>query len=224
MKEILKVLVGSHAHGLATEESDIDYRGVFVVPTVDLLKIGHGAPKHNSWTEGDKEDDTSYEVAHFLHLATKSNPSILEVFTAPMITMEPEGKRLRDLFPYVWSSKRVVDAFTGYSKNQRKKMLDDKYPFRDRKWKFAVAYLRTLIQGIGLLRTGELCVKIPDKEIDFLRDIKSGKCSIGQIMDYAEMYQTTLYTVYDDSPKQEVNWGPINDFLLDIRQSHWGKE
>ena len=40
MPKILKVIVGSHAHGLATSKSDFDYRGVFVVPTVDLLKIG----------------------------------------------------------------------------------------------------------------------------------------------------------------------------------------
>jgi predicted nucleotidyltransferase len=33
MKQILKVLVGSRAHDLYTEDSDYDYRGVFIYPT-----------------------------------------------------------------------------------------------------------------------------------------------------------------------------------------------
>mgnify|MGYP001501964861 CR=1 FL=1 len=37
---ILKVLVGSRAHGLSTETSDYDYRGVFVQPTETILSLG----------------------------------------------------------------------------------------------------------------------------------------------------------------------------------------
>jgi len=79
--QILKVLVGSHAHGLATAESDYDYRAVFVQPTEEILGLGHKA-QNNQWLEGDI-DNTSYEVGHFLFLASKSNPTILEVFHAP---------------------------------------------------------------------------------------------------------------------------------------------
>jgi len=76
--QILKVLVGSHAHGLATAESDFDYRAVFVQPTSEILGLGHKA-QNNQWIEGDI-DNTSYEIGHFLFLATKSNPTILEGF------------------------------------------------------------------------------------------------------------------------------------------------
>ena len=37
---ILKVLVGSQAHGLAGPESDKDFRSVFVMPTTDMFRVG----------------------------------------------------------------------------------------------------------------------------------------------------------------------------------------
>jgi predicted nucleotidyltransferase len=72
MTTLLKVLVGSRAHKLHTETSDYDYRGVFVVPTEDFLKIGIAKPQQTSWIEGDI-DDTSWEIGKFLFLATKCN-------------------------------------------------------------------------------------------------------------------------------------------------------
>lgn len=36
---VLSVVVGSHAQGLATLESDVDRRGVFVAPTSDFWRF-----------------------------------------------------------------------------------------------------------------------------------------------------------------------------------------
>lgn len=54
---ILKALVGSRAHGLHTETSDYDYRGVHVLPTRDILSLGFKY-SGTSWLEGDV-DETS---------------------------------------------------------------------------------------------------------------------------------------------------------------------
>ena len=48
---LLKVIVGSRAHGLAGPESDYDYRGVFLHPTSHILSIG-AKPKQTDWVEG----------------------------------------------------------------------------------------------------------------------------------------------------------------------------
>lgn len=168
--EILRCLVGSYAHSLATPESDYDYRSVYIIPTSELLKLGPNSYKATSWVEGENEDNTGWEIGHFLHLATHSNPSILEVFKAPIvetgntilnpIPYNTYGEQLIKLFPYVWSSKGVYDAFKGYSHNQHKKMFDEKEEFVRRKNKYAVAHLRVLLQGIELLTTGTFSVKI----------------------------------------------------------------
>ena len=106
---ILKVLVGSRAYGLADENSDYDYRAVYVLPTSKILSLEYRY-KGNDWIEGD-EDNTAYEIGHFLKLAVNCNPSILEIFKAPVAYAMEDGVKLRELFPYVWNPKGVFDAF-----------------------------------------------------------------------------------------------------------------
>src|SRR5258706_2511298 len=124
--EILKVVVGSVAHGLANEKSDTDYRGIFVIPTSDLLRIGPHIDQTN-WIEG-KVDDTSWELGKFLFLATKCNPTILETFLSPIVRLannyQKIGDDIRALFPYIWNSDGVKNAFIGYGLNQRRKFFD----------------------------------------------------------------------------------------------------
>ena len=118
----------AHSGGLHNADSDHDYRGVFMVPTKELLKLN--APKiTTNWKEGDTkqvDDNTMWELGHFLFLATKCNPTILEVFRAPIKEITDIGESLRKLFPRVWNSKSVRDAFIGYGLNQRKKFLEKK--------------------------------------------------------------------------------------------------
>ena len=56
MTQILKVLVGSRAHGLARPDSDYDYRGVYVTPTRELFSLRHKL-KDKTWVEGAREAD-----------------------------------------------------------------------------------------------------------------------------------------------------------------------
>ncbi len=225
MEQILKVLVGSHAHGLARPDSDYDYRGVYVTPTSDLLKLGKGGYKGTHWVEGESEDNTSYELAHFLHLATKSNPTILEVFAAPVEAVNETGEELLSLFPHIWSSRAVLAAFTGYSLNQRKKFLDEKYETSERRWKYATAYIRVLLQGIELLQTGVLPIKVPEVWIHELKEMKTGGFSKGHVIDIAEGLRTTFFDTYERIQEQgkenEPDLGMINEFLLKVRQESW---
>lgn len=118
-KIILKVIVGSRAHKLADKNSDYDYRAVYVLPTSEILRLDYHY-KGTDWIEG-KEDNTAYEIGHFLKLATKSNPSILEMFKFPIVESNEDGNKLRELFPYVWNSKNALDSYMGYGLNQKKK-------------------------------------------------------------------------------------------------------
>ncbi len=212
--QILKVLVGSQAHGLATEDSDYDYRGVFITPTMDFFKVGGAKVKETEWLEG-VEDNTSYEIGHFLNLATRCNPSALEVFAAPVIETTPVGMELRLLFPSIWNSKGVLDAFMGY--NQQKKMLDDKYESRERKWKFAVAYLRTLVQGIHLFRDDELIVQMPAEWNSILRDVKKGEWSEGMVLDEANRLRTHMFMEYEHRMDKVTDHAAITEFLQRMR-------
>lgn len=214
--EILKVLVGSRAHGLHNKDSDYDYRSVYVLPTSKILSLGYKY-KGNDWIEG-KEDNTSYEIGHFLKLATKCNPSILEVFKAPVISANEDGKKLRDLFDYVWEPKRAFDAFTGYGYNQRKKFFKNKDNRAD---KYATAWLRTLWNLCDLLMSKKFFIEIySEKFKDYLLKIKNGSYDRGEIITIAERLEKgSLYFLNECNQKQDLD--KVNDYLIKIRKKYW---
>lgn len=232
--EILKVIVGSVAHGLANENSDIDYRGVFIVPTSDLLKIGPHI-NQTSWIEA-KVDDTSWEIGKFLFLATKCNPTILETFLSPFaneflenfkpLPVQEEvfphlkyGPELRALFPYVWNSDGVKNAFIGYGLNQRKKFFDNQ---DNRAPKYATAYLRTLYNAKELLSTGTFTVNVGESEIGpLLKRFKAGEYEIGEVIQACFDMETRVLRAYKANPNKQTNMEPINEFLLKIRKEFW---
>lgn len=63
MKVLTKVLVGSRLHGLHTETSDYDYRGIHI-HTLQEKVSPFKTLKNTTWIEGD-EDNTSYELAYW---------------------------------------------------------------------------------------------------------------------------------------------------------------
>lgn len=213
---ILKALVGSQAHGLADKDSDYDYRAVYVLPTSKILSLGFKY-KGNDWVEG-KEDNTAYEIGHFLKLAVICNPSILEVFKARPVYANEDGTKLRELFPYVWNPKGVFDAFVGYGLAQRKKMLNKK---DSRPTKYAIAYLRTLYNLITLLTTKTFSLEIDSFKIkEALQAIKNGTVSCGLVIDSAEQL-IGLAKIVLLRCNQEPNLEKVNEYLIDIRRRYW---
>lgn len=227
-RPLLRSLVGSRAHNLARPDSDYDFRGVFIVPTVDLLALGHNT-KNTQWIEG-KVDDTSWEVGHFLFLATKCNPNILDVFraksqslTVPDTLASSFGTALLRLWPHVVSRVPARAAYLGYAHNQFKKMMDQEAVDTPRVWKFGTTYLRVLQQGIDLQQTGEYSLAIEDAAWrDQLHAVQEGRCTRGAIIDNAVRLQARLYqaeqeSVLPDEPDLEA----VNEFLLAARHRFW---
>jgi predicted nucleotidyltransferase len=225
LRTILKVLVGSQAHGLARAESDADYRGVFVVPTSALLSLG-AKPQSTSWVEGGDQDDTQWELAHFLTLATHCNPNALEVFGAPVIEADDTGEELRSLLPYVWSSRGVWQSYSGYADNQWKKFFADKYGNeRGRATKYALAAARSLMQGRHLLETGEMTVQLDAdmrRQLLSFRDrLEEGPITRGQVLDHMDRLRTALWDAYQQNDSHEADLRKVNEFLLRVRRENW---
>lgn len=216
-KQILKVIVGSQAHGLATPESDFDFRGVFVESTSKVLRLG-GKVASTSWIEG-KEDNTSWEIGHFLQMAVKCNPTILETFLAPVESKTEEGEELRTLFPHVWNSSDVANAFVGYGLNQRKKFLDEK---DGQPHKFAAAYLRSLYNGWELLTTGTFTIRIADTPVgETVRNFKLGNYKVGEVIETSVYWGKEIRKAYEANPDKKTNLQAVNEYLLKIRKNNW---
>jgi predicted nucleotidyltransferase len=228
MNKIMTVLVGSKAHGLDNPYSDEDKRFVFVEPTSEVLKL-RDVKEEIRYLDGNI-DDVGHEVKRFLQLAMSCNPSILECFLAPTLEVTEEGEKLRALFPYVWNSKGVKNAFLGYAMSQRKKMLHEGDTtngsqggmFKHRQDKNAAAYLRTLYNGWELLTTGTFSVRIVDTPIGkTVWNYKNGFFSYQEVMDTCLEWEDKLKGAYESNPDKQSNIEKVNEFLLDLRKNNW---
>jgi predicted nucleotidyltransferase len=210
---ILKVLVGSVAHGLAGPDSDKDFRSVFVMPTAELFRLGFKYQGTRMMKE--EADETAWEVGHFLQLAVQCHPLVLETFMAPVEAMDAWGEKLRRLFPSVWSAKTAYEAFLQYADNQRKKMLDKK---DGRPAKYAASYVRILFHLCELLERGTFTLSIAGSPIgDSLRRIKNGNYRTGEVIDLGE-YWTAEATRRLSSCSHESDHETVDAFMIAVRE------
>ncbi len=213
-RTILKVLVGSQAHGLAEPGSDADYRSVFVIPTEEMFRLGFKYQGVRMTKEA--ADETAWEVGQFLLLGTQCHPLILETFVAPIVAMEEWGAELRQLFPHVWSPQTAYDAFINYCENQRRKMLDKK---DERPAKYAAAYLRVLYNLCELLERETFSMHIAETPIgETIRKIKEGRYRLGEVIDLGE-YWTQEARRRLALCAHQSNLRLVDDFLIRLRKA-----
>lgn len=154
---ITKVVVGSRLHGLHTETSDWDYRGIHISPLKNVLSPFR-KQKNTTWIEGD-EDNTSYELASFCKDATKGNATILEVFFSDQVVeTTPIAEEMRDNWVKFMDTHHFINASRGYAHNQWNKFYNFEsagVKGQERTAKFAVAFLRVMWQCEQFLLTGQ---------------------------------------------------------------------
>lgn len=232
--EILRVLCGSRAYGLHNENSDYDYHSVYLVPTSRLLTIDSEV-KAVQKMEGD-EDSHAWELKHFLSLALKGNPTILETFVAPVVPIPHKkivgsdwdnvyiGQMLRACFPLVLSKKPIYDSFRGYANSQIHKMgIKD----NDRRnLKAALAYLRTMYHGTMLLLDGTYTPEIPPRERGYFMQFKEATAFTSDLMSKFNQlkyqFEIALDEAYSISPlPDEPNKEEVNNFILRVRRQTW---
>jgi len=125
---IFLALYGSHAYGMADEQSDHDYRGVCIPPKEYILGTKRFEQKDSGWNNLPEEfsylsnDTVIYSIQKFIKLATDCNPNIIEqLFLDDYLYMTPIGERLienRDLF----LSTKARWTYTGYAYSQIKRI------------------------------------------------------------------------------------------------------
>lgn len=162
----LVVVAGSKAYGLDTPDSDTDYRGFFKAPAHLLVGVNDKRPK-DSWTRTDP-DITLHEVGKFVSLALAANPTVLEVLAIDPEVSSPLADDLRANLD-AFLSDRCRATFGGYAMaqfNRLKNRGDGSFSAdtRKRTAKHARHMLRLLQQGAHLLETGELRVRVPNRE------------------------------------------------------------
>ncbi|MDI5961615.1 DNA polymerase beta superfamily protein [Streptantibioticus silvisoli] len=162
MNVLLSGVVGSVAHGLAHEGSDVDRLGMFAVPTERL----HGLHRPRESHVSTGPDVTLHEAGKAVRLILACNPTAGELlWLARYETRTPLGDELVAMRGRLLSERAVRDAYLGYARQQFRKLLA-RDPATDpaKAAKHARHLVRLVRQAEQLHRTGHLTLRVEDPD------------------------------------------------------------
>lgn len=201
-------LVGSQGYGLATPESDIDVRGIYVAPTKDLLGLKE-VPQVLTAT---KIDMQLYEIGKFMQLALKSSPNALEILWAPDIYLDNHGLVLRAQRQEFLSEPFVRRSYGGYASGQFRLALNAPH----RKEKAFRHMFRLYEQGLDLLTTGDMTYQVKDP--DRIREM--AKLPDDKVEAEFKNLDRQFAAANSDLPSR-ANWDKMGEILIRIRRDRW---
>lgn len=162
---ILECITGSQMYNLNTPESDVDIKGIYVLPLKEMYSTIGGWRKIDKVYDHVDPDWAYYEVEKYMGLVMKGNPTALELlFANDYLKLNSEGKMLvenRDAF----LSKKIKNAYIGYALSQvRRKYRNASDIMEYRAGKHVRHTWRLLRQYEQLATTGTLNPRLTDKE------------------------------------------------------------
>lgn len=230
-RTILLGRVGSHAYGTATENSDLDFKGVCVPPLEYFLGLQSfdGYDKTGGKNFKNKEEDIDVTVIHinkFVRDAMAGVPNNLELLfldESDYLYVNEFGRELISMRSH-FLSKQIMKKFGGYAKSQVQKMqqfksngaarseLVEQYGYDT---KFYMHTVRLLKMAIEILTTRRLTVK--RQEAEFLIALRNGYHSLGDALEHIEVLEEGLREAYEESllPEQP-NYDLINRWLVEF--------
>ena len=193
---------GSRLYGNFTEDSDWDYRGIFIEKVEDkisiinkpLKKIGgvtedgnviYDILKSKGLNIEKTTDIEIYELSRFIELAMESNPNILDLLCSNInnaVYVNDLGKKLLEN-KSLFLSKKIKDSFSGYALSQLKKMNGHK------KWIVEFPDTHIILKHLDLLYN--------DSKIDFdwISDNFGGQVALKITNENAQNKKSILNTI-----------------------------
>ena len=168
-KLIVRMKFGAHLYGMATSDSDIDYKGVFL-PSKEEILLGR-IPKCHFWSTGDRAsknrpgdiDVESYSLHYFIMMACEGQIVALDMLHAPDSLIVESS----DIWKFIVLERRRfytknLKAFVSYARRQA-----GKYGIKGSRLN-AAATLLGLLKAEDLSRTlGTIWDKLPRNEYCF---------------------------------------------------------
>lgn len=219
---ILEGITGSTAYGLDTENSDTDIKGVYLLPTKEVLSIKFDPQKT---TRDHVDPDWVYhEVGKFMKLVMSGNPTVTELLYLDNYTLLTDvGQLLVDNRDAFLSTKAITDAYRGYAFSQAKRLNNrteqglDGYDssLKNRFAKHTRHCFRLLMQARQLLETGTLDIKVTPEQRTYLFEMgeKTADEVVNEFMRQDAEFEN-IKSVLPDKPDVDK----LNDLLYSIRK------
>src|SRR5574344_1067156 len=213
---IYKYIRGSRLYNLNTENSDIDYSGIFVEDIDELLGLGFNYRREIS---DEKHDLVYYEIGVYMKLLLKSNPTILESLFIPQDKILIDSPEINEIRGYrdELVTKSCFNAFCGYSSSRLTTLHnipeDTTYDSKDIMHSFRLIAMCTEVangDGFNVVRT---------KDHDFLMDVRNNKFTRSEITKLLKEKIDEMESAMKTSKiKDKIDENLINSILLKIRK------
>lgn len=219
---VLEGVTGSTAYGLATKNSDVDVKGVYLLPTKEVLSIGFNLQKTTK--DHVNPDWVYHEVGKFMQLVISGNPTVTELLYLESYTeLNHIGVMLLENRDAFLSTRAVMDAYRGYALSQAKRLNNrteqglDGYDsaLKNRFAKHTRHCFRLLLQARQLLETGTLSVRVTPEEREWL--FKMGEQDVDTVVAaFMKMDSEfdNIKSVLPDKPDIKR----LNELLYEIRK------
>lgn len=155
-------LVGAHAYGFPSPDSDLDLKGIHALPTGLLL--GLEAPPETRQADqvvgGVELDVTTHELAAALRLASRGNGNVLERLASPLqLISGPATARLRELLPLL-PSRAHARHYLGFLKGLERELAREREQEGAPRAKTLLYAYRVALTGERLLRCGQVVLDL----------------------------------------------------------------
>jgi predicted nucleotidyltransferase len=149
-KLLFATVSGAHLYGFPSKDSDVDLRGVHVLPADEVVGLRTGSETlDRTWFENGAEVDlVTHDLLKFARLMLRRNGYVLEQVLSPLIVVStPEHEEL------IQSAK---DCVTKWHAHHYRGFANTQWRFFEQKseLKPLLYTFRVLLTGINLMRTG----------------------------------------------------------------------
>jgi predicted nucleotidyltransferase len=172
---IFATVSGAHLYGFASVDSDVDLRGVHLLPAADVvgLRPARETLQHMEMREGVELDVVTHDLLKFCRLLLRHNGYVAEQLLSPLVVASSALHRdLVELWPGV-VTRHHCHHYLGFAATQWKLFE------RNGELKPALYTLRVLLTGIHLMRTGEVVADLrqlwPDHSVPYVGDLIDAK-------------------------------------------------
>jgi len=223
---LYKVLSGSHATNLVTPDSDEDWRGVYQVPTRQILGL-----QQPPETVEVPPDTTYWELAHFARLCLRGNPNIMELLWVcpdPVGTPHPcsmveqtsnvmdEIRTIRESF----LTTSMIRSYLGWVTKERRilggyaHMIDPQSASATKR----ASHLVRLLLGLQVALTEHrLPVYLEGEDRDLCMSLKLGEQSLIQALFTVDILVAKCKALAEQANWPEPDPKPIEDIVIRAR-------
>ncbi|GGU94191.1 nucleotidyltransferase [Streptomyces filipinensis] len=148
---------GAHLYGFPSQDSDVDLRGVHLLPAADLVGLREPEEtRSRTWVRyGVELDLVTHDLRKFVRLMLRRNGYVLEQLLSPLVVRTTEAHReLAALVPGVLTGHHA-HHYRGFALTQWR-LFEKTGELKPLLYTF-----RVLLTGIHLMRSGEVQAHLP---------------------------------------------------------------